>query len=56
VLLTPPVHLGLLRGVLRRSLLESGRAREAEITLNDLADGFLIGNALRGLMPARLMA
>jgi hypothetical protein len=24
------------------------------LTLDDLADGFLIGNATRGLMPARL--
>ena len=28
--------------------------REAELTLDDLADGFLIGNGLRGLIPARL--
>ncbi len=55
VLLTPPASLGLLPGVLRRSLIEQGRAQEAELTLDDLADGFLIGNALRGLMPARLM-
>ena len=53
-LLTPPARLGLLPGVLRRSLLESGRAVEAELTLADLGDGFLIGNALRGLMPAFL--
>jgi para-aminobenzoate synthetase/4-amino-4-deoxychorismate lyase len=54
VLLTPPAALGLLPGVLRRSLIEQGVAREAELTLDDLAGGFLIGNALRGLMPARL--
>jgi para-aminobenzoate synthetase/4-amino-4-deoxychorismate lyase len=54
-LLTPPAALGLLPGVLRRSLIESGRAEEAELTLDDLAGGFLIGNALRGLMPARLL-
>ncbi len=56
ILLTPPARLGLLPGVLRRSLLESGRAAEAELTLDDLAKGFLIGNALRGLMPAVLMS
>ncbi len=56
VLLTPPARLGLLPGVLRRSLLEQGRAVEAELTLRDLADGFLIGNALRGLLPAFLPA
>ena len=55
VLLTPSLGLGLLPGVLRRSLLDSGQAREAELTLADLAGGFLIGNALRGLMPARLV-
>ena len=54
-LLTPPAALGLLPGVLRRSLLDSGRAVEAELTLADLADGFLIGNAVRGLIPARLL-
>jgi para-aminobenzoate synthetase / 4-amino-4-deoxychorismate lyase len=53
-LLTPPASLGLLPGVLRRSLLEADRAVEAELTLADLAQGFLIGNALRGLMPAKL--
>ncbi|MBH5321194.1 aminodeoxychorismate synthase component I [Aurantiacibacter sediminis] len=54
-LLTPPASLGLLPGVLRRSLLEAGKAREAELTLDDLADGFLLGNALRGLIPATLI-
>lgn len=55
MLLTPPAALGLLPGVLRRSLIEAGGAREAELTLDDLADGFLIGNALRGLIPAVLL-
>ena len=41
--------------ILRRSLIEAGRAREAEFTLDDLAGGFLLGNALRGLMKAELM-
>ncbi len=54
-LLTPPATLGLLPGVLRRSLIESGRATEAELTLADLEQGFFIGNALRGLMAARLI-
>jgi para-aminobenzoate synthetase/4-amino-4-deoxychorismate lyase len=54
-LLTPPASLGLLPGVLRRSLIEASRAREAELTLDDLAGGFLVGNALRGLMKAELM-
>lgn len=55
ILLTPPAALGLLPGVLRRSLIEAGRAREAELTLEDLKDGFMIGNALRGLVKARLL-
>ena len=55
VLLTPPARLGLLPGVLRRSLIEAGRAHEAELAVADLADGFLIGNAVRGLMAAVLV-
>ncbi len=55
-LLTPPLALGLLAGVLRRSLIEEDRAVEAELTLDDLAEGFFIGNSLRGLLPARLLA
>ena len=54
VLLTPPLSRGLLPGVLRRTLIDSGKAREADLSLDDLAAGFLIGNAVRGLMPARL--
>ena len=54
VLLTPPTYLGLLPGVLRAELLASGQAREAELTAAHLAHGFLLGNALRGLIPARL--
>lgn len=53
-MLTPPLHLGLLPGVLRRSLIEEGRAEEAELTVDDLKHGFLIGNARRGLIRARL--
>ena len=55
MLLTPPAKLGLLPGVLRRSLIDSGAAIEAELSLDDLASGFLVGNALRGLMTARLL-
>ena len=54
VLLTPPASLGLLPGVLRQSLIDEGRAREAELTLADIEDGFFLANSLRGLMPARL--
>ncbi len=55
VLVTPPTTLGLLPGVFRRSLIDERRAREGELTLEDLADGFLVGNALRGLLRARLL-
>jgi para-aminobenzoate synthetase/4-amino-4-deoxychorismate lyase len=54
-LLTPPAALGLLPGILRGELIDQGRAIEADLTLADLAEGFLIGNALRGLIPARLV-
>jgi para-aminobenzoate synthetase/4-amino-4-deoxychorismate lyase len=53
-LLTPPLGLGLLGGVLRRHLLDEGRAKEAELSAEDLAPGFLLGNSVRGLMRARL--
>jgi para-aminobenzoate synthetase / 4-amino-4-deoxychorismate lyase len=56
VLLTPPLARGLLPGVLRAELLDSGRAREAELTPADLAGGFRLGNALRGLVTAVTVA
>jgi para-aminobenzoate synthetase/4-amino-4-deoxychorismate lyase len=55
VLVTPPLALGLLPGVLRRRLLDEGRAVEGKVTVADLAGGFFIGNALRGLMAAKLV-
>ena len=54
VLVTPPTALGLLPGVMRARLLTNGRAREGELTIADLEGGFLLGNALRGLMPAQI--
>ncbi|SFO85058.1 aminodeoxychorismate synthase component I [Qipengyuania nanhaisediminis] len=54
VLLTPPAHLGLLPGVLRQTLLAEGRAKEAELTISDLEDGFFLGNALRQMVRAEL--
>ena len=54
-LLTPPESDGLLPGVLRQSLIDAGRAVEARLTRADLADGFLLGNAVRGLIAARLV-
>jgi para-aminobenzoate synthetase/4-amino-4-deoxychorismate lyase len=55
-LLTPALARGLLPGVLRARLIEEGRAREADLVRADLENGFLIGNAVRGLMRARLRA
>src|SRR3546814_7877774 len=55
-LVTPPLTRGLLPGVLRAELLESGRAIEGDLTPADLAGGFFVGNALRGLIPAVAVA
>ena len=55
-LVTPPLARGLLPGVLRARLIEEGRAVEGDVRPEDLASGFFIGNALRGLIPARLVA
>jgi 4-amino-4-deoxychorismate lyase len=56
-LLTPPISCGLLPGVLRMTLLESGAAREATLTPGDLAgvSELFCGNSLRGLIPAALI-
>jgi para-aminobenzoate synthetase/4-amino-4-deoxychorismate lyase len=56
VLQTPPLSAGLLPGVLRAELIESGRAVEAPLTRADLGHGFFVGNALRGLIPAKLVS
>jgi para-aminobenzoate synthetase/4-amino-4-deoxychorismate lyase len=54
VLLTPPLDSGALPGVLRAELLATGLAREAVLTLDDLDEGFWMGNALRGLVKVML--
>jgi para-aminobenzoate synthetase / 4-amino-4-deoxychorismate lyase len=56
MLLTPPLSRGLLGGILREELIESGAAREADVRVEDLKFGFFIGNSLRGLLPAKLVA
>jgi len=56
ILLTPPADLGLLPGILRHSLIEAGKARVTNLQIADLEQGFLLGNAVRGLMKAKLMA
>ncbi|RUM86896.1 MAG: aminodeoxychorismate synthase component I [Thermodesulfatator sp.] len=49
-LYTPPLALGLLPGVLREELLETGQAEERVLTLADLLSGRLyLGNSARGL-------
>lgn len=53
--LTPPASLGLLPGVLRRWLIDSEKAREAQLKLEDLEHGFWLGNAVRGLVRATLI-
>jgi para-aminobenzoate synthetase / 4-amino-4-deoxychorismate lyase len=52
-LMTPSLSRGLLPSVLRRELIESGRAVEVDLRPDDLADGFFLGNSLRGLFPAK---
>lgn len=54
VLLTPPLSRHLLPGTLRTELIEAGRAKEADVRPEDLANGFFIGNAIRGILPARI--
>ncbi|WP_267434869.1 aminodeoxychorismate synthase component I [Sphingomonas sp. GM_Shp_1] len=55
-LVTPPLSEGLLPGVLRGHLIETGQAVEGRLTRADLRDGFLLGNALRGLFRAEMVA
>ncbi|QPC85434.1 hypothetical protein GA830_00750 [Mesorhizobium sp. NBSH29] len=56
ILATPPLSCGLLAGILRAELLASGQAREAVLTPDTLASAktLHVGNALRGLIPARM--
>jgi 4-amino-4-deoxychorismate lyase len=55
ILVTPPLHDGLLRGVLRQELLETGKAVEGTVTPQHLETlPFFVGNSLRGLIPAKL--
>ncbi|TCL69715.1 aminotransferase class IV family protein [Rhizobium sp. BK251] len=53
---TPPISCGLLAGVLRTELICQRKARVGRISLSDLEHGrLLVGNSLRGLIPARLV-
>ncbi|MGQ3211192.1 MAG: aminotransferase class IV family protein [Shinella sp.] len=53
ILKTPPLACGLLAGILREELLESGKAVEQVLRPEDLAHGMVfVGNSLRGLIPS----
>ncbi|WP_206186075.1 aminodeoxychorismate synthase component I [Sphingosinicella sp. BN140058] len=54
-LATPPRTRGLMPGILRETLLEQGEAVERELRAADLQGGFYVGNAVRGLIAARLI-
>lgn len=56
-LITPPVCCGVLPGVLRAELLESGRCREGVVTVAQLdrAEAIWAGNSVRGLIRCRLI-
>ena len=54
---TPPLSCGLLAGVLRAEMIATGQATEEILRPEDLPHVHLwCGNALRGLVPARLLA
>jgi para-aminobenzoate synthetase/4-amino-4-deoxychorismate lyase len=50
ILLTPPLEAGVLDGRLRAELIAEGKAREATLFPDDLANGLFFGNSLRGLI------
>jgi branched-subunit amino acid aminotransferase/4-amino-4-deoxychorismate lyase len=50
VLVTPPLDAGVLDGVLRRELIETGKCREGVLTVDDLRGEVFLGNSLRGLI------
>ena len=56
-LVTPPVTAGLLPGVYRQRLLESGEAHEQTVTVEDLrrAQAIYLGNSVRGLWAVELV-
>ena len=55
-LLTPRLENGLLPSILRRELIEAGKAVEANLKIEDLSGGFWVGNSLRGLIRANRVA
>jgi para-aminobenzoate synthetase/4-amino-4-deoxychorismate lyase len=57
-LLTPPLSSGLLPGVLRQTLIQSGKAVEQSLSLTELRNAatLYLGNSLYGLRAAMLVA
>lgn len=53
--MTPPLHRGLLPGILRERMVQEGRAFEGDMRVADLEHGFFVGNALRGLIAANVV-
>ncbi len=56
ILYTPSSSRAALPSVLRRELLDNGQAVETDLQVEDLADGFLLGNSVRGLFSAKRVA
>lgn len=56
MLYTPKMSSGLLPGVLRAHLLQTGAAEEKPMSMQDLdnAEQVYIGNSVRGLIPAQI--
>lgn len=56
-LLTPPLRSGLLPGIFRSHMIETGKAREAILYPSDLANSpeIFVGNSVRGLGRACLI-
>jgi 4-amino-4-deoxychorismate lyase/para-aminobenzoate synthetase/4-amino-4-deoxychorismate lyase len=55
-LITPPLSRGVLPGILRQHLIELGEAIEGDIRPSDIKGNFFIGNSVRGLVAATLVA
>ena len=55
-LYTPPINLGILPGIYRQHLLETGQAEEKVLTVPDLdqAETIYGSNAVRGLYELRI--
>jgi len=56
-LITPPLSAGLLPGTLRQNLLDTGKAYEKSLTMEDVnnAQSLYVGNSVRGLIKAKIM-